>query len=62
MDWHIFSAIDASDVDHVFVAVFGDPNAEDNRRIRGNTKAYLQIEARRVSFVEAESVPIWRKV
>ncbi|KIH76248.1 protein of unknown function [Geoalkalibacter ferrihydriticus] len=62
VDRHIFSAVDHSSVNHVFVAIFGDPNAEDNRRIRGNATAYLQTEFRRVSFVEATSVPIWRDV
>jgi hypothetical protein len=62
VDRHIFSAIDHRDVDHVFVSVFGDPNNKDNRRIRGNATAYLQTEARRVSFVDAETVPIWRDV
>ncbi len=62
VDRHIFSAIDTSTVSQVFVTIFGDPNNEDNRRIRGNAMAYLQTDARSVSFVDAETVPIWRDV
>ena len=62
VDRHIFSAIDASHVRHVFVALFGDPNTKKNRRIRANARAYLEEENRGVSFVEAETVPLWRSV
>ncbi len=62
VDRHIFSAIDVSDVDHVFVAIYGDPNNEDNRKMRGNAIAYLQTGSRLISFVDAETVPIWRAV
>ena len=62
VDQHIFSAIDASCVHHVFVALLGDPNTEDNRRIRACAIAYLEKENRGVYFVRAETVPLWRPV
>lgn len=62
VDRHIFSAIDDSGIDRVFVAVFGDPYNKKNRRIRANATAYLKSKVRRVCFVDAETVPIWRDV
>jgi hypothetical protein len=62
IDRHIFDVIDHSNINHVYVAIHGDPKNDDNRRIRASAGAWMQSEYRSVSFVDAHSVPMWRGV
>lgn len=62
IDRHIFDTVDHSNVNRVYVAILGDPNSDDNRRIRASADAWMQSETRAISFVDAQTVPVWRDV
>jgi len=62
VDRHIFEAIDHSNISHVYVSIYGVPNSDDNRQIRASAGAWMQSDDREVSFVRANSVPMWRDV
>jgi hypothetical protein len=58
-DEHILNAIALSDVQNVFVGLYGDPDSQHNRQIIDATG---RLSARRrigVQFYQAESTSLW---
>lgn len=57
-DKHIFDQIRAGMFSHVLVSIFGDPDSDQNQRVKANARTF--IGENRVAFYSAESTPIWR--
>lgn len=58
-DSHIFSKIRESNIDQVFVSVYGDPGTDANRTLQLNAKRFLESARRPVEFFDASSAAIW---
>lgn len=58
-DKHIFEAIKESNVNRVFVSVYGDENSEENVLLQGKATAFLSSNTTSVEFYKAETTPVW---
>ncbi|MGI9831640.1 DUF4917 family protein, partial [Vibrio vulnificus] len=56
-DTHIFEQADVSNIENVYISIFGDPNSPQNRRTKANAVSYFS--SCNVHFYSAESTPIW---
>jgi len=56
-DQHIFDQIKESNVNKVFVSIYGDKNSKANIRAKANANAFLH--PLKVDFFQAESAPVW---
>ena len=59
-DRHIFTELDSSPVDKVYISIFGDEYSEANRSVIGNARAFLNKQGRTIDFYQAETAPIWK--
>lgn len=55
-DKHIFDQINESEVEKVFVSIFGDENLEMNRETMANARRFIHVD---VEFYDASTAPIW---
>lgn len=55
-DKHIFDQINKSEVEKVFISIFGDENSEVNRKTMANARRFIRID---VEFYDASTTPIW---
>lgn len=55
-DKHIFDQINESEVEKVFVSIFGDENSEANRETMANARRFIHAD---VEFYDASTAPIW---
>lgn len=60
-DRHIFTELDSSSVDKVYISIFGDEFSEQNRQVKANANAFLASATRSVEFYQAETTPIWKE-
>ncbi|MCG9628994.1 DUF4917 family protein [Vibrio mediterranei] len=55
-DKHIFDQINDSDVESVFISIYGDENSADNRALKARANQFIDVE---INFYDAASAPIW---
>lgn len=58
-DSHIFSQINESQLNNIFVSIYGDENSPDNRRVKANAQRFLAKPECRVTFFDAMTTPVW---
>lgn len=58
-DKHIFDQIKMSQVNKIYVSVYGDENTPQNSRTKANALAFLHNVRHPVEFYQAESARIW---
>lgn len=58
-DQHIFNQINESNVDKVFISIFGDENSEQNRATIANARRFIDTRKINIEFYDAASAPIW---
>lgn len=58
-DKHIFDQIKSSNVNKVFIGIYGNEYSEKNTRSKANALAFLQGYGVEVKFFQAESTPVW---
>lgn len=55
-DTHIFNKVSCSNIENVYVSIYGDPASKSNRRARANAESYFSCP---VQFYDAGSVQVW---
>jgi len=58
-DQHIFNQINKSDVDKLFISIFGDEHSEQNRETMANARRFIDARKIDIEFYDAASAPIW---
>ncbi len=58
-DQHIFNQINKSNVDQVFISIFGDEHSEQNKETMANASRFLDVRKINIEFYDAASAPIW---
>ncbi|MDN2668948.1 DUF4917 domain-containing protein [Vibrio splendidus] len=56
-DKHIFDQINESDVDKVFISIFGDENSDANKETMANARRFIDAD---IEFYDASTAPIWQ--
>lgn len=57
-DKHIMDSLRKSDVEKIFISIYGDEDSADNLRIKANANAYLG-RGKSIVFFDAATTPIW---
>lgn len=57
-DRHIFSKINESNIDRVFISMFGNINSEPNRSLEANSMRFFRRDMN-INFYDASSASIW---
>jgi len=55
-DKHVFDQINKSNVDKVFISIFGDENSQTNRDTMANARRFIDAD---IEFYDAATTPIW---
>ncbi|RTR31657.1 DUF4917 family protein [Shewanella atlantica] len=55
-DKHVFDQINKSDVNKVFISIFGDENSQVNRETMANARRFIEAD---IAFYDAATAPIW---
>lgn len=58
-DQHIFNQINKSNVDKVYISIFGDEHSEQNRETIANARRFIDSRRINIEFYDAASAPIW---
>ena len=58
-DKHIFDKIKSSQINKIFVSIYGDEHNAANTRTKANALAFLKNTNNKIYFYQAESAPIW---
>ncbi|MBY7733047.1 DUF4917 family protein [Vibrio splendidus] len=56
-DKHIFDQINESDVDKVFISIYGDENSDANKETIANARRFIDAD---IEFYDASTAPIWQ--
>lgn len=59
-DSHIFEKIKSSNINKVYISIYGDPNAQSNKDAMHNANKYIANHNISVDFYDASSVVVWR--
>lgn len=58
-DAHIFDQIKKSDVNRVFISIFGDEDSDQNKETMANATRFIKTKKINIEFYDASSAPIW---
>lgn len=58
-DQHIFNQINKSEVNKVFISIFGDENTKQNRETLANARRFIDTRKIDIDFYDAASAAIW---
>ncbi|CAI4203757.1 hypothetical protein MWMV10_MWMV10_01618 [Acinetobacter baumannii] len=59
-DKHIFDQINKSEVNKIYISIFGDEYSETNRTTMANARRFIETRNIDIEFYDAESAPIWK--
>ena len=55
-DKHVFDQINKSNIDKVFISIFGDEHSQTNRDTMANARRFINAD---IEFYDAATTPIW---
>lgn len=58
-DRHIFDQINKSEVENIYISIFGDQYTDSNKTTIANAHRFIDTKKIKIEFYEAESAPIW---
>lgn len=58
-DKHIFDQIKKSNIDQIFISIFGDKNSEQNKNTIADAHKFLETNKIKIEFYDAATAPIW---